>query len=246
MDSLAELRRGINRISLLLCLTPAALFAAPGYLVSVAGAYSFGSTAAPAGLSSVYSDFKPEYRFTDYGGRFYRLMGPHGIGFSIGLVSSLNSRGLYVADSPAVADFVGRVNVTAGSGHQFSAGKYSLGLGWVPVLARYRYAAINEFVFIELGAGPVYGFGALESEISATNGNALQKETRYHRYNEWGIMTSFTIGASWPLAPGLSVQLLAEVAWLYARVRDPNIFVSDSVGWSHFFVRPGLALAFSF
>ena len=98
MDSLAKLRRGINRISFLLCLAPTALFAEAKYLTAITGSYSLASPAAPANLNTVYSDFSPNYQFTDYGGRFFRLYGQHGFGFSLALVSSLNARALYLAD----------------------------------------------------------------------------------------------------------------------------------------------------
>lgn len=246
MDSLTKLRRGINRISFLLCLTPAALAARPEYLVAAGGSYSVGSTAANSDLAITFSDFRPEYSFTDYGGKFYRLHAGHGFGFSLGLVSAMNARALYTAASSAVGEYVQRLNSAEGGGHYLVTGKYSLGLGWVPLLARYRYSWAGDLVFVEAGAGPAYGFGALDSSISASNGGATKTETRYHKYSEWGFITNLTLGTSWQLAPGLSLQLLAEVAWLYARVRDPNLFVPGSTSWSQFFVRPGLAVAFSF
>jgi len=246
MDSLAKLRRRINRISFLLCLTPAALAAQPEYLVAVGGSYSVASSAANNDLAHTYSAFRPEYNFTDYGGKFYQLHGRQGFGFSLGLVSAMNARALYLADSVPASEVINRLNATAGAGHQFSTGKYALGLGWVPLMARYRYASANELAFVEIGAGAAYGFGALESIISATNGSETKTETRYHKYSEWGFITNLTLGTSWQLAPGLSLQVLAEVAWLYAKIRNPNLFEADAVVWSQFFVRPGLAVAFSF
>ncbi|AFM14259.1 hypothetical protein [Turneriella parva] len=246
MDLLAKLRRGINRISLALCLAATGVNADANYLVAVGGSYSMATAAMPAGLEKVYSNLAPEYNFTDYGGKVFFVNGGHGFGGSLGLVSAMNARALSKPGSAIVDDALTRMNTTFGGSHQLSSGKYSLGLAWVPLLARYRFNFVDNLLFIEAGAGPAYGFGALESLVTATNGADARSENRYHKFNEWGFMTNLTLGANINLAAGLDLQVFAEGAWLYAEIRSPNLLVSDSVVWQQYFFRPGLAVALSF
>lgn len=246
MTSITKLRRSINRISIAVCIVSAPLAATPRYLTAIDGVYSVASKALPASLSGVYSADAAEYNFTDYGGRFYWLKDDYGFGISLGLYSAFNARALINAASGASADFVQRQNAATGSAYQFAQGNYRLGLGWVPLLARYRRAWFGDFLFAEAGTGPAYGFGAVEYTISATAGASTLSETRYHKYNEWGWMTNLMLGTNFHLATGLSVQIFIEGAWIYAKIRNPNLLISDSVNWSQFLVRPGLAVAFSF
>ncbi|MFO1472953.1 MAG: hypothetical protein U1F27_18195 [Turneriella sp.] len=246
MALIPKLRRSINRISLVVCLAAAPTYAEARYLTAIDGAYSIASRALPGTLSGIYSSDAAEYNFTDYGGRFYWLKDDYGIGVSLGLYSAFNARALLSATSGTTVDFVQRQNTASGSTYQFAQGNYRLGLGWVPLLARYRRAWFGDFLFAEVGTGPAYGFGALEYTVSATAATSTLSETRYHKYNEWGWMTSLMLGANFKLSPGLSLQVFIEGAWVYAKIRNPNLLQSDSISWSQYFVRPGLAVAFSF
>lgn len=243
MALIPNLRRSINRISLALSLCSAPLWAEARYLTAIDGVYSLAAKALPNTLSGVYSADAAEYHFTDYGGRFYWLKDDYGIGLSLGLYSAFNARALIAPASQVSSEFNQRQNTT---GYQVSQGNYRLGLGWVPLLARYRRAWFGDFLFAEAGTGPAYGFGALEYTVSATAGSLTLSETRYHKYHEWGWMTSLMLGTNFQLAPGLSVQVFIEGAWLYAKIRSPNLLQTDSLSWSQYFVRPGLAVAFSF
>ncbi len=243
MALIPKLRRSINRISLAVSLCSLPLWAEARYLTAIDGAYSMASTALPGTLSGIDSSDVAEYNFTDYGGRFYWLKDDYGIGLSTGLYSAFNARALIASTSQISTEFNQRQNTT---GYQFSQGNYRLGLGWVPLLARYRRAWFGDFFFAEAGTGPAYGFGALEYTVSATAGSSTLSETRYHKYNEWGWMASLMLGTNFKLSPGLSLQVFIEGAWLYAKIRNPNLLQSDSISWSQYFVRPGLAVAFSF
>lgn len=243
MTSIPKLRCSINRISFVLGLVSAPLWADAHYLTAIDGAYSMASKALPVALSGVYSADAAEYNFTDYGGRFYWLKDDYGIGLSLGLYSAFNARALIATASSLSTDFNARQNT---AGYQFAQGNYRLGLGWVPLLARYRRAWFGDFFFAEAGTGPAYGFGALEYTVSATAGSSTLSDTRYHKYHEWGWMMSLILGTNFKLSPGLSLQVFIEGAWIYAKIRNPNLLQTDSISWSQYFVRPGLAVAFSF
>lgn len=90
------------------------------------------------------------------------------------------ARTLYRRIAGSQGEYVQRLNSAGGGGHYLVTGKYSLGLGVVSLLARYRYSWAGDLVFVEAGAGPAYGFGALDSSISASNGGATKTEIRYH------------------------------------------------------------------
>lgn len=243
MALIPKLRRSINRISLAVCFAAAPVYAEARYLTAIDGVYSLAAKALPSTLSGVYSGDTAEYNFTDYGGRFYWLKDDYGIGISLGLYSAFNARALIAPASQVGSEFNQRQNTT---GYQFAQGNYRLGLSWVPLLAKYRRAWFADFLFAEAGTGPAYGFGALEYTVSATAGTSTLSETRYHKYNEWGWMTSLMLGTNFKLSPGLSLQVFIEGAWVYAKIRNPNLLQSDSISWSQYFVRPGLAVAFRF
>lgn len=216
------------------------------YLSAIDGAYSLAAKSLPASLAGVYSADAADYNFTDYSGRFYWLKDDYGIGVSLGLYSAFNARALLAQASAASTDFISRQNAATGQSYQFSHGNYRLGLGWVPLLARYRRSWFGDFLFAEAGTGPAYGFGALEYTVSATAGASTLSETRYHKYNEWGWMTSAMLGVNLQLASGLSVQVFIEGAYIYAKIRNPNLLLNDAIAWSQYFLRPGLAVAFRF
>ena len=243
MAWIPKLRRSINRISFVFTIVSAPLWAEAHYLTAIDGAYSIASKNLPGALSAVYSADAAEYNFTDYGGRFYWLKDDFGVGLSLGLYSAFNARALIAPASQVSSEFNQRQNTT---GYQFSHGNYRLGLGWVPLMARYRRAWFGDFLFAEAGTGPAYGFGALEYTVSATAGSSTLSETRYHKYNEWGWMTSLMLGTNFKLSPGLSLQVFIEGAFIYAKIRNPNLLQTDSISWSQYFVRPGLAVVFSF
>lgn len=221
-------------------------FAERSYLTTIDGYYSIASPALSGDLNSVYSADSADYRFTDYGGRFYWLSGDQGIGLSLALYSAFNWRGLLNSGSGASANFISRQNAVSGQSYQFTQGNYRLGLGWVPLLARYRRSWFGDFLFAELGTGPAYGFGALEYTVSATAAGTTPSETRYQKYSEWGWMTCAMLGTNFQLASGLSLQVFFEGAFIYAKIRNPNLLMNEAIAWSQYFVRPGLAVAFRF
>ncbi len=241
-----NLRRGINRIFIYL-LGASALFAAePGYLLTVEGAYSLGQRYLPSGLASTYNSETINYDFTDYGGRFYRTQGSWGLGISLHLYSAFTSRALLTGSSAVTQDFIVRKNAEAGGSYTFSSGNYRMGLGWIPLQFRLRKTWVSDWFFTELGTGPAYGFGALEYVLSVSSGTLSAADSRYHKYSEWGWLTSAMIGVDFKVHSGLSVQLFTEGAWLYAKVRSPNLLTAENISAAQYFIRPGLAIALHF
>jgi hypothetical protein len=212
-----NLRRGINRILLLMLSTGVLSATEGGYLATIDGVSSFGENYLPGTVVSPYSADSINYGFTDYGGRFLRMADDWGLGLSSHLYSA----------------FGGRV-----------AGNYRLALGWVPLQLRARKTWLNGILFTELGTGPAYGFGAVEYLVTPASGGTA--ETRYHRYNEWGWMSSAVVGADIKLHSGLSLQIFTEGAWIFAKIRNPKLTESDSINASQLFLRPGLAIALRF
>lgn len=245
ITSLQNLRCGINRISVL-CLLAVAPAKAAEYSTAVTGQYSFAGEVLPAALADAYSPDAKNYRFVDFGGRIYRRSGPNSYGFSLGLYSAFNARALLTAQSGVSTDFIQRKNAETGGSYLFNAGNYRYGLGWIPLLIHYRLNFWGDLLFADIGAGPAYGFGAAEYSLTLSSGTTSAIETRYHKYDEWGLFTSFTIGAEFKISAGLSIELYTELAFVYAKIRSPLLLTNDRVSVNQPYVRPGLAVAFRF
>lgn len=120
---------------------------------------------------------------------------------------------------------------------QLPAGESRFALGWVSPQVHLRKEFFDELFFLDLGTGPAHGFGAAEF-FGTTN--------RYSRYNEWGWITSLTLGVAFKVHSDLSLLVLAEGAWLAATVRNPNMLVDDAAKLSQYFLRPGIGFALRF
>lgn len=206
-----NLRRGINRIFILV-LVSSPLAADNGYLATIDGVYSLGSKIVANDALSPYDASNVGYKFTDYGGRFFRVNGEWGLGLSLHLYSAFGGR----------------------------SDNYRAALGWVPLQIRARKTWLNGWFFTELGTGPAYGFGAAEYVAP------LSSEKLYHKYNEWGWLTSAMLGIDVKLHTGLSLQVFTEGAYIFARVRNPRLSETGSMDTQQFFLRPGLAVALQF
>ena len=205
------------------------------YEAQITGAYSWASTAFRSSLSSAYGIESPEYTFTDYGGKFFWRRSHIEPGFSSGIYTSIGVRGSVQATGSVPTATVATTGI-------LSSGDYRFGLAWVPLQARARVWLWNDILFTEAGTGPAYGFGAIEYRAQF----AAQSDNRYHKLSEWGWLTSATLGANFHIHSGLHLQLSVEGAWLFAKIRNPNLSAGADATLSQYFIRPGLAIALRF
>lgn len=233
---LLNFRRGINlflKTAVLVLALPVSAHAGD-YETQVSGAYSWASGSLRSALSSAYGIENPEYTFTDYGGKFFWRGMRIEPGIATGVCTSIGMRGSVQAGGSVP----GASAATLGN---LISGDYRLALAWVPLQARARLWLWGDIVFAEAGTGPAYGFGAIEYRAQFT----VQNDNRYYKLNEWGWLTSAALGTNLHLHSGLSLQLSVEGAWLYAKIRNPDLSAT-SAELSQFFIRPTLALALRF
>lgn len=216
------------------------LCATASHELQVYGAYSVadsrvrGSFAANYGLDSI------DYAFTDYGGKLFWRGGFVEPGIAAGIYSSVAARSTVSYGTAAASAS------SSATGATYVTGDYRLGLAWVPLQVRARFFSFNDWVFVEAGFGPAYGFGAAEYKATMQSGGTSSLDSRYHKFSEWGFMTSLAVGFDFKLVPNLALQIFVEGAHIYAKIRNPDLTQTGSIVWSQFFVRPGLAVVFTF
>jgi hypothetical protein len=110
---------------------------------------------------------------------------------------------------------------------------------------RYRFY-LAKFFFAEAGAGAAHGFGGIEAAFKGSNSAGSVSSTYYHRYSEWGLISSASAGVQLPLGKSISLEAACEFAWLWARVREPNIFTQGDFTLSQTFFRPTVGAVLKF
>lgn len=233
--------RAINRFFGLLFLAATAHpLAATNHELQAYGAYSIADSQLRGALQQTYGIDSIDYAFSDYGGKFFWRGGVIEPGFSSGMYSALATRSTVGPGSIAGSSW------QAASSGTYMTGDYRLGLAWVPLQFRARWFSFNDWFFAELGAGPAYGFGAAQYNVTYSAGGATANDLRYYKFNEWGFLTSVAVGFNFGLIPNCALQIFVEGAHIYAKIRNPDLTQTGSITWSQFFVRPGLAIVFTF
>lgn len=192
-------------------------------------------------LTSNYGIEAIDFAFTDYGGKFFWRGGLIEPGITTGIYSSIAARSMVGYTQPAATN-----SLILPAGTNYLTGDYRLGLAWVPLQFRARWISFNDWFFAELGLGPAYGFGATEYNITYTSGSTAGTDQRYHKFSEWGLLTSMAVGFNFKLVTNLGLQIFVEGAHIYAKIRNPDLTQPGSTTWSQLFVRPGLAIVFTF
>ena len=242
-NNIMKLRWGIKIILPVWALaTP--LSADEQWEAGLTGAYSIASPAIPAATN--YSRSGAEYLFTDFGGRLARKMGPGFLAFNSALYTSFRLQNELAADYYAVPSFVSNRSAEIASPVTYTGGTYRLALGWAAAQLRYRLYFWDNLLFAEAGTGPAYGFGALETVLKGNSALGEQRETRYHQYAEWGLISSATLGVGFPPGNGVKLEFALEIAWLLAKIRHTDIARTDSMPLSQTFFRPTVAITFAF
>lgn len=242
-----NLRRTINRISISLCLLIAANHvAAQSQSLSVDGVWSLATRTVPASVVSSYGDAPVNTTFIDFGGKYLVQHASFSVGGSLGLYSGYNSRGILSDTSAVSIDFMARSQAQSGNSQTFLEGYYRFALGWVPLQVRVRKYLGNEWLYTELGTGPAYGFGAMEYSVKSNSIAGVSTDVAYHKYSEWGWITSLTLGADFQLNAELSLQIFSELAYLHASIKNPDLLQAGSFAINQWFLRPGVALALRF
>lgn len=249
LTGLTIFRRRINRF---LCLgvlglmnsplgaADAALSATSGHEFQLNGAYSVANSMLKNTLAATYGIQSVDYAFTDYGAKFFWRGGKIEPGVSTGIYSSIATRATVNAGTSAGSSWP-----VAGTS-TYATGDYRLGLAWVPLQFRSRVFLFHDWIFLEAGLGPAYGFGAVQHQATLQSGTVNTVETRYQKFSEWGWITSAALGFDFKLVSGLGLQVFVEGAHIYAKIRNPDLTQADSIVWSQFFVRPGLAVTLTF
>jgi hypothetical protein len=234
-------RLGINRIFGLLFLGLSYPLFAQDWDMALSGSYSAANTMYKNSLSAYYGITTVDYAFTDYGGQFYRRGWKIEPGIALGIYSSVGGRGLVqpTAEVPLTATHA------AGSAATFASGEYRLALAWTPLQIRGRAWLYRELIYAEGGMGPAYGFGAAQYKSQIISGTTID-DNRYHKYSEWGWLTSMALGVRLAIFDGVAIHIFAEGAHIYAKIQNPDLTKTGSITWSQFFVRPGMALVFRF
>ncbi|GAB4424875.1 MAG: hypothetical protein OHK0011_05770 [Turneriella sp.] len=207
------------------------------------GAWSVASRQLPAG--NAYTAGNEDARFIDFGGRLAYRLGPGFLGLQFGLYSSFGLREQLAASNPQAVDFVAQKYTETGLPVSFTSGIYRLALGWNALQLRYRYYLV-EFLFAEAGAGAAYGFGGIEADFQGSTSAGSVSSTYYHRFSEWGLISSASAGFQLPLGDSVSVEAACEFAWLWADIREPNIFAQGELTLSQSFFRPVLGFVLKF
>jgi len=234
-------RLGINRIFSLLFLCLAHPLFAQDWDMALSGSYSLANAMYKNSLSAFYGVNAAEYAFTDYGGQFYRRGWKIEPGLALGIYSSIGARGLL---QPAAEVPLAATNA-AGSAATFASGEYRLALAWTPLQIRGRAWLYRELIYAEGGMGPAYGFGAAQYKSQVISGTTID-DNRYHKYSEWGWLTSLVLGVRLAISEHTAISIFTEGAHIYAKIQNPDLTKTGSIVWSQFFVRPGLALVIRF
>ncbi len=224
-------------------LTLPATASAAEWETGIAGAWSVASAELPA--SNAYTSDKQDLRFIDFGGRLAHRLGPGFIGLHFGLYSSFGLREQVTAANAYAADFVAVKTAETGLPVNFESGTYRIALGWNALQLRYRHYWV-EYFFAEAGLGAAYGFGGVEAAFKGMNSTGSLGSTYYHRYSEWGFLGSTSAGFRLPLAAAISLEASCEFAWLWARIREPNIFSQGEFTLSQTFFRPMVGVTLKF
>ncbi|HNE19051.1 MAG TPA: hypothetical protein PKG67_04465 [Turneriella sp.] len=207
------------------------------------GAWSVASRQLTA--STAYTAGSEDSRFIDFGGRVAHRLGPGFLGVHFGLYSSFGLREQVTASNAHATDFVVNKSAETGLPVSFDSGTYRLALGWNALQLRYRYY-LTEYLFAEAGAGAAYGFGGIEAAFKGSNSAGSVSSTYYHRYSEWGFISSASAGISLPLGDTIRLEAACEFAWLWAQIREPNIFRTGDFTLSQTFFRPMVGIVLKF
>lgn len=195
--------------------------------------------------STAYSAGSEDVRFTDLGGRLARRLGPGFLGLHSALYSSFGLREQVAAANVHATAFVAQKTAETGLPVSYAAGTYRASLGWNTLQLRYRVYLGGNF-FVEAGAGAAQGFGSIEAAFRGSNSAGAVSATQYHRYAEWGAISSANAGISLPLADAVWLEAACEITWLWARIREPNIFAQGELTLSQTFFRPTAGIALKF
>lgn len=231
------------KIILVLLLTFPAQPWATQWETGISGAWSVASRLLPA--STAFTAGNEDATFIDFGGRLAHRFGPGFLGVQFGLYSSFGLRELISTENTHATAFVNQKSAETGLPVTYGTGTYSIALGWSALQLRYRlYFA--KYLFAEAGGGAAYGFGGIEAAFKGSNSAGNVSSTYYHRYSEWGVISSASAGFHLPLGETVSLEAACELAWLLARIRDPNIFAQGEFTLSQAFFRPMLGIVLKF
>lgn len=231
------------KIILFSCIScPAAVWAAE-WEAGLSGAWSIASRQLPA--STAYSAGNEDTRFVDFGGRLAYRLGPGFIGLHSALYSSFGLREQVAADNVHATAFTNQKSAETGLPVTYSSGTYRIALGWSAWQLRYRLY-LARYVYAEAGAGAAYGYGGIEATFKGSNSAGSVSSTYYHRYSEWGLISSASAGVQLPLGDSVNIEAACEFAWLWARIREPNIFTQGEFTLSQTFFRPVLGFVLKF
>lgn len=231
------------KIILVMALAMPAQQSASQWETGLTGTWSIASRQLPA--STAFAAGNEDARFIDFGGRLAHSLGPGFLGVQFGLYSSFGLREQVAAGNVHATAFTDQKSAETGLPVTYSAGTYSIALGWSAMQLRYRFY-LAKFFFAEAGAGAAHGFGGIEAAFKGSNSAGSVSSTYYHRYSEWGLISSASAGAQLPLGKSISLEAACEFAWLWARVREPNIFTQGDFTLSQTFFRPTVGVVLKF
>ncbi len=231
------------RINLILLLFSAAPARASSWETGISGSYSIASRTLTT--SDAFNVSNAQNRFVDFSGRIGHRLGPGILSAVFGLYSSFGLRETVTDNSTQTTNFLAAKSAETGLPVSFDTGSYRVALGWNALQLRYRYY-LADLIFVEAGSGAAYGFGAIEASYKGFTSAGSVSSLYYHRYAEWGFINSASIGVQLPFGETVHFEAACEVAWLWAQIREPNIFLSGDFTLSQTFFRPMVGVALKF